>query len=46
MGLKSYFPHGGKVLRLNGTPHRRDVAMPAYLPWPDVIDGKTAIDHG
>jgi hypothetical protein len=46
MGLKSYFPHDGKVLRLNGTLNRRDVAMPTYLPWPDMIDGNTAIDHG
>jgi hypothetical protein len=43
MGLKSYFPHGSKVLSLNGTLQRRGVAMPAYPPWPEVIDGQTAM---
>jgi hypothetical protein len=43
MGLKLDFPHDGRMLRLNGAQHRRDVATPADLPWPDEMDGNTAI---
>jgi hypothetical protein len=30
---------------LNGTPHRRDVAMPAYPRWSEVSDGQAGIDR-